>query len=129
VLPDNGRYSQDNLLIKLDFANGSIGLITYLANGHRGLGKECLEIFGGGLSARLEDYRVLQIYRDKHRIQRTANLRQNKGHQAEWQAFVAYLTGQGPQPLSLSDIVQSTRATLAAQQSLPTQTPITLDQT
>ena len=126
ALPDSGRYSRDNLSVALEFANGSLGTVTYVANGDKGFGKECLEVFGGGLSARLDDYRNLSIRYGSKRVNRTARLRQDKGHRAEWQAFVACLTGQGPVPIPFEEIVQSTEATLAAQDSLERGSAVTL---
>jgi len=124
ALPDGGRYAQDNLLITLEFANGSLGSITYVANGDKGFGKEFLEIFGGGLSARLDDYRTLRIRQGKQSVERVARLRQDKGHRAEWQALVAHLTGRGAVPIAFEDIVGSTKATLAAQRSLLAGEPV-----
>ena len=127
ALPDGGRYSRDNLLVTLEFANGSLGTVTYVANGDKGFGKEYLEVFGGGLSARLDDYRTLLIRHGRQRVKRIARLRQDKGHRAEWQALVAYLTGEGAEPMSFAEIVCSTRATLAAQRSLQMGEPVVLD--
>jgi predicted dehydrogenase/threonine dehydrogenase-like Zn-dependent dehydrogenase len=124
ALPDGGRYAQDNLLITLEFANGSLGTITYVANGDKGFGKECLEIFGGGLSARLDDYRTLRIRQGKHSVERVARLRQDKGHRAEWQALVDHLTGHGRLPITFEDIIRSTQATLSAQRSLLAGEPV-----
>jgi predicted dehydrogenase/threonine dehydrogenase-like Zn-dependent dehydrogenase len=118
ALPDSGIYSQDNLLITMEFANGSLGTVTYVANGNKGLGKEFLEVFGGGLSARMDDYRKLLIHDGKRSVNRVSRLRQDKGHRNEWRAITAYLTGDGPIPISFEEIVNSTEASLAAQRSL-----------
>ena len=127
TLPDSGRYSQDNLHITLEFTNGSLGTVTYIANGEKGLGKECLEVFGGGLSARLDDYRTLLIYHGKRKVKRINRLRQDKGIKNEWQALVAYLTSKGPIPIPFEEIVCTTEATLAAQLSLEKCKVVTLD--
>lgn len=124
ALPDSGRYSQDNLSIMLEFTNGSIGIVTYLANGDVGLGKESLEVFGGGLSARLDNYRTLQIRSAGAKVDRVARLRQDKGHRAEWQALAAYLAGKGAVPISFEDIVHSTHVTLDAQHSFDMGEPV-----
>lgn len=118
ALPDRGRYCQDNLIISLTFANGTIGILTYVANGEKTFGKEMLELFGGGLSARLEDYRTLTIQHGKKRIQRVSRLRQNKGHRAEWQAWIDHLQGQTPAPLPFVEVVCTMQTAFAAQQSL-----------
>lgn len=126
TLPDSGRYSKDNLSITISFANGSLGTVTYVANGNKSFGKESLEVFGGGLSARLDDYRTLLIHHQNKKIQRTARLRQDKGHRAEWQSLSAYLTGKGPEPLSFEAIIRSTETTFAAQRSMETCASVTL---
>ncbi len=128
ALPDEGRYSQDNFHLVLQFANGSLGSITYAANGNKGFGKEQIEVFGGGLAARLDDFRTLTICQEDRRFNATARLRQDKGHRAEWAAFVAYLTGKGAEPMTFEEIVHSTAVTLAAAQSLRQQHPVDLEQ-
>lgn len=126
ALPDASRYNQDNLLVTLEFANGSIGTISYVANGDKSFGKECLEVFGGGLSARIDDYRSLTIRHGDTRIDRVARLRQDKGHRAECEAFVAHLRGKQTLPISFEALTTSTRATLAAAESLHSGAPVEL---
>lgn len=118
ALPDSGRYRGDNFQVTLEFRNGSIGVVTYIANGSRSFGKESIEAFGGGLSARLDDYRSLQIQHGSRTTRRTAHLRQDKGHRAEWQAITQHLTAGAPAPIPFEEIVHSTQATLAAWESL-----------
>ena len=118
ALPDSGRYRGDNFQVTLEFANGSIGVVTYIANGARSFGKESIEAFGGGLSARLDDYRSLQIQSGSRSTRRTAHLRQDKGHRAEWEAIARHLTASAPAPIAFDEIAHSTRATLAAWESL-----------
>ena len=79
TLPDLARYSGDNLAATLEFADGGLGEITYVANGDRGLPKERLEVFGGGLSAVLDDFRRLDTYQDGKR-KSVRSRRQEKGH-------------------------------------------------
>lgn len=128
ALPDSGRYSRDNLLVTLEFASGSLGAVTYVANGDKKFSKESLEVFGGGLSARLDDYRSLVIQHGRKRVIRTARLRQDKGHRSEWEALAAFLTGKGPTPMTFEEVIRSTNATLAARRSLQSDERVTLDQ-
>ena len=60
---NSGRYSGDNVLVSLRFGNGSEGTISYLANGDRVFSKERIEVFGGGSTAVLEDFRRLELVR------------------------------------------------------------------
>ena len=118
ALPDAGKYAADNLLITLEFADGSLGTITYLANGNKAFGKEMLEVSGGGLSARLDDYRSLTICGATERVKQNARLRQDKGHRAEWSALAGFLTRSSTRPITFEETVISTRATFAAWESL-----------
>jgi predicted dehydrogenase/threonine dehydrogenase-like Zn-dependent dehydrogenase len=126
ALPDQYRYRQDNYAVTIRFENGSIGQLTYVANGNKSFSKEALEIFGGGMAARLDDYSRLEICSGSRRITRAAHLSADKGHQAEWKAIVQHLRGKGPTPIDFPDLVASMRTTLAAYRSLVEGQPIPL---
>ena len=128
ALPDSGRYRQDNFQVTMEFENGSVGTVTYAANSDKGFPKEMLEVFGGGLGARIDDYRTLSLRQGSKRVDRASRLRQHKGHLEEWQSIAAYLTGKAPAPIAFEQIVMSTRATLAAARSMKAGEPVLLDQ-
>ncbi len=52
----------DKATITLEFADGSFGSVHYLANGHRSLPKERLEVFCGGRVLQLNNFRKLRGY-------------------------------------------------------------------
>jgi predicted dehydrogenase len=127
LLSDSGRYSGDNVLVSLRFANDSQGTISYLANGDRTFSKERLEVFGGGAVAVLEDFRRLDLIRNGRRQTLHSRWRQDKGHCAEWAAFVASIrTGQGA-AIPFDEIVCSTLATLCIQESAASGEKIVVD--
>lgn len=128
VLPDNGRYQQDNFMTTITFADGSLGTITYVANGDKAFSKEMVEVFGGGLSARMDDFRVLTLRHNNTRINRKARLRQDKGHSAEWEHWVNYLTTGGANPMPFHDIVKTMDVTFAAELSLREGITVTLQE-
>lgn len=116
ALPDDERYRQDNVQIMLRFAEGSLGTVTYLANGDRSLPKERLEVFCGGKVALLDDFRRLELTEDgSTQVSRGA---QDKGHRAAWQAFIAALRAGGPPPIPYEQLFGGARAALGAVQSL-----------
>lgn len=127
-LPDSGRYRQDNFQVTLEFANGTLGSVVYVANGAKSFGKESIEAFGGGLAARLDDYRSLTIEHGTKSQKLTSRLRQDKGHRAEWQAIVNHLTKSAPAPIAFDELVHSTRATLAAYESLQSGVTVNVEQ-
>jgi len=126
VLPDSGKYRQDNFQVTLECESGSVGTILYSAGGSRAFGKETIEVFGGGVSARLDDYRALDVRHGAKRIDMRSRLRQDKGHRREWEWIAAHLTGGGPAPIAFTDLMHSTRATLAAWESLSSGETVTL---
>jgi predicted dehydrogenase/threonine dehydrogenase-like Zn-dependent dehydrogenase len=116
---NSGRYSGDNVLVSLRFANGSEGTISYLANGDRAFSKERIEVFGGGSTAVLEDFRRLELVRDGRKAIVRSRWRQDKGHRGEWAAFVQALH-QNRSPIPLEELVCSTLATLRVDESVLT---------
>ena len=60
-LPDGQLYREDNVNITIKFANGSIGVLYYLANGDKSHPKERCEVFCGGRVAVLDDFRKVDL--------------------------------------------------------------------
>ena len=115
---NGSRYSGDNILASIRFANGSEGSIGYLASGDRSFSKERLEIFGGGAVAVLEDFRLLELSRNGRKQTIRSRWSQDKGHRAEWQAFVRSIHDRQAAAIPFEEIIASTLATLRMQQSL-----------
>jgi predicted dehydrogenase len=103
----------DKAVITLSFADGSIGSIHYLANGHKSFPKERLEVFCGGRILVLDNFRRLTGYGWKG-FQETRLWRPDKGHAAEVSAFVLAVERGGPPPIPFPELVEVTRATLDA---------------
>jgi predicted dehydrogenase len=116
----SARYSGDNVLVSLRFANGSEGTISYLANGDRSFSKERLEIFGGGATAVLEDFRYLELVRNGRKRTVRSRWRQDKGHVAEWAAFVRSLQPKAAPAIGFDELICSTLATLRIEESVAT---------
>ncbi|MGB7332368.1 MAG: bi-domain-containing oxidoreductase [Terriglobales bacterium] len=121
-----GQYSMDNVIATLKFANGTLGTISYLANGDKSASKERVEVFGGGSVAILEDFRRLELTRNGRKQITRARWAQDKGHKAEMQAFVSMLLGKTP-PIPFEQFVGSTLATLRLQNSCQTGQPLTVE--
>jgi len=127
ALANSGLYSDDNLTIQLQFANGSQGTITYAANGDKACSKERVEVFGGGAVGVLEDFRELELSRAGRRQFERSRLTQDKGHRAEWEAFAKALREGGPSPISFEEIVAVSLATLRARASRRVGEPMVVD--
>lgn len=116
-LATSAHYSADNVLVSVRLANGSEGTISYLSNGDRSFSKERIEIFGGGCTAVLEDFRRLDLVRNGHAQKLRSRWRQDKGHRAEWAAFVNHVQQGKEAPIRFEELVCSTLATLRVEDS------------
>jgi predicted dehydrogenase/threonine dehydrogenase-like Zn-dependent dehydrogenase len=116
----SGRYSGDNVLVSVRFANGSEGTISYLANGDRAFSKERIEVFGGGSAAVLEDFRRLELVRNGRKETVHSRWRQDKGHHGEWAAFTQSVQQHLEAPIPFDDLVCTALATLRVDESAAT---------
>jgi predicted dehydrogenase len=116
----------DNLVVTLSFANGSVGGITYAADGSLRLAKERLEVFSQSRTAVLDDYRNLELLGDGRRQKRRERT-QDKGYLREIDAFIEG-AGRGEPPVPLPEIANVSLATLAIVESLRTGRPVRIGQ-
>ena len=108
-LQQNGP--RDNAIFTLGFLDGSIGSIHYLANGHKSLPKERLEVFCGGRALRLDNFRKLKGYGWPGF--RKMNLwRQDKGQGACTAAFLQAVREGKPSPIPFDEIAEVSRVTI-----------------
>lgn len=103
----------DKVSISLGFADGSTGVVHYLANGHKGFPKERLEVFVAGRILQLDNFRKLRGWGWKGFS--GLNLwRQDKGTQACVDAFVESIRTGSPSPIPFDEIVDVSRASISA---------------
>jgi predicted dehydrogenase/threonine dehydrogenase-like Zn-dependent dehydrogenase len=119
VLPD------DNVVITIEFADGSLATINYGALGAGRMSKERIEILGDGKSAVLDDFRMLELYEGTSR--NTKKSRMNKGHNDEFELLVDAVATGGPWPIPGDEIIYSSLATLLVNQSIDSGNPVAVD--
>ncbi|MDX6532188.1 MAG: hypothetical protein QOH41_4478 [Blastocatellia bacterium] len=115
--------NEDSVFITLRFADGSNGAIAYLAEGDRALPKERIEIFGGGKSFVIDDFRSAGAW-ENGRETKTKLRAQDKGQHDEVRAVCAVVRDGGPAPIALNDLATTTRATFRVLESLRTGLPV-----
>jgi predicted dehydrogenase/threonine dehydrogenase-like Zn-dependent dehydrogenase len=115
VSPEGGEQS---VAITIEFADGSLGNISYVCNGDRTFSKERVEMFGGGCVAVLDDFRRLELVRHGSKRIFRSWLKQDKGHAAEWAAFSECIRSGRPAPIPFEEIVATTLATIRIADSL-----------
>ncbi len=118
LLPDGGRYRGDNLQVLVEMADGSVGTILYAASGDRSFPKERVEVFGGGMTAVLDNFRSLTLSRGGRTATTRSRLTQDKGHRGELTAFLDAVRAGGPSPIPFAELVASTRTTIELADSL-----------
>ena len=113
------EYAEDSVLITLRFADGSSGVIAYLAEGDSALPKEHIEIFGEGKTFVIEDFRAARLYAGGR--EKKEKLRQQDKGQAEETRVACAVVAEGkPAPITLQELEATTRATFRIKDSLRT---------
>jgi len=109
----------DTLNVTLTFQNGSIGTISYLANGDKSLPKERIEVFAHGSTAIVDDFKELTVY-SKGKKKKKKLISQNKGQKEEVKRFVeAILNGTG-EPIPFEEIYNTSLVTFKIIESIRT---------
>ncbi|NNN06033.1 MAG: Gfo/Idh/MocA family oxidoreductase [Elusimicrobia bacterium] len=121
------KPGEQDWVLRLHYADGSAADILYTSEGDAALGKERYEVHGGGVSAVMEDFRRLSVYRGgKQRTSRDWTSA-DKGHARQWNAFFAAVRAGGPACVSWDEIALTTRAALAARESLRRGAPVEVE--
>ncbi|HNW36158.1 MAG TPA: Gfo/Idh/MocA family oxidoreductase, partial [Candidatus Ozemobacteraceae bacterium] len=103
----------DTVVITLSFADGSLGVVNYFANGHKDYPKERVEIFSGGKILFLDNFRALSGY-GWPGFKGESLWAQDKGHAEGAKCFLDALRRGGVSPIPFAEIIEVTKATLKA---------------
>lgn len=104
--------SPQSALIHLEFANGDVASIAYLANGNKLVPKERIEVFCDGTIYQIDNWRKLRVFGDAA-IRGTRSWGQDKGQEAMAAAFVAHVRGEAPAPIAPEELFETARVTIA----------------
>lgn len=107
----------DKAAITLEFADGSVGSIHYLANGDKGFPKERLEVFCAGRVLQLDNFRNLRGW-GWAGFSRMNLWQQDKGQTACAQAFVSAVKQGLPSPIALDEVLEVSRVSIELQRAL-----------
>lgn len=116
ALTVRGCVSSENATVLLRLASGSTGTVHYFSNGHSNYPKERIEVHSLGRTLILDDYKMLRGYGFEGFREMKTNA--GKGHQEQFDRLFECISS-GKEPLiPLEDIWNSSRATLAARDSM-----------
>lgn len=113
----------DDLHATVRFQNGSVSTITYATAGNVRYPKETLDAAAGGRSARLDNFREATVWAGRRKNSTRSRGGQDKGQRSQLARFVDAARTGAPMPISVESLVATTRATLAAGESLSTGKP------
>jgi predicted dehydrogenase/threonine dehydrogenase-like Zn-dependent dehydrogenase len=110
----------DTVTITLRFADGSIGTVHYFSNGSRAFAKERVEVFAGGSTVQLDNFRSLRGFGWRKGNTLRA-WRQDKGQQHLVNGFVKRIKDGGDQLIAPQEIFEVMRISILAQQAIDAQ--------
>jgi predicted dehydrogenase/threonine dehydrogenase-like Zn-dependent dehydrogenase len=116
ALGTNPDEKSDNASIFLKYENGSNSVINYFANGSKAYAKERVEVFGQQRVLVMDNWRKLTGYGFKNF--KTMSSPQDKGHANQFRLFVQRLQQGGEALIPFADLVNTTRASFAAIESM-----------
>ena len=112
----NPEENTDNATILLKYKNGSTGVINYFANGSKAYDKERVEVFSQERTLIIENWRKLTGYGVKGF--KKAKSGQDKGHANQFGQLLKSVVNGGEPIIPLNEIVNTTKASFAAIESL-----------
>lgn len=116
AMGENPEESTDNASILLRYENGTNAVINYFANGSKSYDKERVEVFSQERVLILENWRKLTGYGTKGFSKMSSGL--DKGQKAEFSMLNDRIQNGGEALIPIDSIVNTTRASFAAIQSL-----------
>lgn len=117
ALPDT-ENNNDTINMQISFANGSIGVVSYYANGPKSLPKEYIEVFHAGSAAILDNFKKMKIFGKKEVKKSLFN--QDKGQALMVSAFVNSIINGTPSPITFEEISAVTKTCFAVLESIKT---------
>ena len=107
----------DTVTLTLRFADGSMGTVHYLANGHKSFPKERLEVFCCGRILQLDNFRKLKGF-GWPGFAKMNLWRQDKGQKDCAAAFVRAVEFGGVAPIAFDELVEVSRVTIQIAEAL-----------
>lgn len=123
AMGENPQENTDNAAILLKYENGSLGVINYFSNGNKSYSKERLEVYYQGKNLIMDNFRKLYGYGYKKGFSLSSKIlstKQDKGHNKQFKLLTERWNSGGSPLIPFDEIVNTTRASFAAIESLKT---------
>lgn len=116
----------DNVVVTVTFANGSVGCIVYTADGSKAMPKEYVEVFGAGKSAAIIDFREAFRYKGDSGCSRKKLMAQDKGQKDMLSAWITGLK-KGRPCVPYETLMRCSLATVMAVECMIVGAPLRVD--
>ena len=116
AMGSNPEENTDNASILLQYENGSNAVINYFSNGSKAYSKERVEVFSQERTLVMDNWRKLKAYGFKGFSKSSS--KQDKGHFNQFQQLVEQQKNGGHPIIPFDSIINTTKASFAALQSL-----------
>ena len=116
AMGSNPSENTDNAIITLKYENGSQGVINYFANGSKSYSKERIEVYWNNKTVVIDNFREMRGYGVKGF--KKIKSKQDKGHYNQFKEYLEFLKNGGKPLIPFDEIVNTTKATFAAIESL-----------
>jgi predicted dehydrogenase len=116
AMGENPQENTDNASILLKFKNGSNAVINYFANGAKSYSKERVEVFSRERVFIMDNFRTTKGFGAKGFKDLKTKI--DKGHLVQFQTYIQRIKTGGEALIPFSEIVNVTKASFAAIQSL-----------
>jgi predicted dehydrogenase len=114
----NPQANTDNATILLEYENGSTGVINYFSNGSKAYSKERIEVYSQQRTAIIDNFRLTEGFGFKGFSKMKTKI--DKGHTTQFSMLVERLKNGGDSLIPFDEIVNTTRASFAAIESMKT---------
>jgi predicted dehydrogenase len=109
---------RDTVSITVDYEDGTVATILYIANGSKDIPKEEIQVFSSGRTAIMKNFTELEFYRGSGKPHVVKG--QGKGHQEEVLAFIDAIKNGTSSPIQFDSMLATTVVTFAVLESLST---------
>jgi len=114
----NPEENTDNASILLKYENGSTGVINYFSNGSKAYSKERVEVYSQERTLVMDNFRQTDGYGFKGFSKLKTKL--DKGHKNQFHKLISQTKSGGSPLIPFDEIVNTTKASFAAIESLKT---------
>jgi predicted dehydrogenase len=113
---ENPEENTSNASIVMKFKNGSNGVVNYFSNGSKAYSKERIEVYSSERTWITDNFRTTRAFGVKGFNNLKTKI--NKGHKAQFHLYIDRIKSGGEPLIPLNEIINVTRTSFAALQSL-----------